>query len=138
MLGQGSTGAANDLAEATDLAIKMVREFGLSKEVGPVGYPRGGSVFLGGGDALSSRPFAEATQAAIDEEVARLLRDAEQRAASLLKGHRDSLQRLVELLLSNETVDGVDVYRLAGRPGPAADGGETMSPRRAATAPPAA
>ena len=138
VLGQGSTGAANDLAEATDLAIKMVREFGLSKGIGPVGYPRGGSVFLGGGDALSSRPFAEATQAAIDEEVARLLRDAEQRAASMLEGHRDSLQQLVALLLANETVDGADVYRLAGRPGPAAVGGETMSPRRSATATPAA
>ena len=48
-LGQGSTGAANDLAGATDLATKMVREFGLSTELGPVGYPEGGSVFLGGG-----------------------------------------------------------------------------------------
>src|SRR5260221_638676 len=47
--GQGSTGAANDLASATDLAIKMVREFGLSPAFGPVGYPEGGSVFLGGG-----------------------------------------------------------------------------------------
>src|ERR1019366_5571703 len=67
VLGQGSTGAANDLAKATDLAIKMVREFGLSPAVGPVGYPVGGSMFLGeGGGAFSSRPFAEQTQAAID------------------------------------------------------------------------
>src|SRR6201989_2064909 len=49
VLGQGSTGAANDLAGATDLATKMVREFGLSKTLGPVGYPEGGSGFLGGG-----------------------------------------------------------------------------------------
>src|ERR1019366_2845080 len=47
-LGQGSTGAANDLAGATDLATKMTREFGLSAAIGPVGYPEGGSVFLGG------------------------------------------------------------------------------------------
>ena len=47
VLGQGSTGAANDLASATDLAIKMVREFGLSSKLGPVGYPEGGSMFLG-------------------------------------------------------------------------------------------
>ncbi len=77
--GQGSTGAANDLAGATDLATKMVREFGLSPTLGPVGYPEGGSVFLGGGGhGLSSRPFAEATQAAIDAEVSRLLREAEE------------------------------------------------------------
>src|SRR5262249_46769656 len=77
--GQGSPGAANDLASATDLAVKMVREFGLSAALGPVGYPEGGSVFLGGGAGMSSRPFAEATQAEIDSEVSRLLREAEER-----------------------------------------------------------
>jgi len=117
VVGQGSTGAANDLAGATDLAIKMVREFGLSKTLGPIGYPEGGSVFLGGGGAaMSSRPFAEATQAEIDNEVSRLLRQAEQRAIELLKDHRSELDSLVDLLLEMETVDGSDVYRLAGRP----------------------
>jgi cell division protease FtsH len=117
VLGQGSTGAGNDLAGATDLAVKMVREFGMSSVLGPVGYPEGGSVFLGGGGAgMSSRPFAEATQAAIDGEVARLLREAEQRAVELLKSHRAELDALVGELLEKETVDGSDVYRLAGRP----------------------
>jgi len=117
VIGQGSTGASNDLAGATDLAIKMVREFGLSDTLGPIGYPEGGSVFLGGGgQAMSSRPFAEATQAEIDKEVSRLLRQAEERAIELLKGHRPELDSLVKLLLEKETVDGSDVYRLAGRP----------------------
>jgi cell division protease FtsH len=117
VLGQGSTGAANDLAGATDLAIKMVREFGLSKTLGPIGYPEGGSVFLGGGGpGMSSRPFAEATQAEIDREVSRLLREAEERAVETLKIHRHELDALVAELLERETVDGSDVYRLAGRP----------------------
>ena len=117
VLGQGSTGAANDLAGATDLAIKMVREFGLSRTLGPIGYPEGGSVFLGGGgSAMSSRPFAEATQAEIDKEVAGLLREAEQRAIALLKDHRPELDALVGLLLEEETVDGSEVYRLTGQP----------------------
>jgi len=117
VIGQGSTGASNDLAGATDLATKMVREFGLSEKLGPIGYPEGGSVFLGGGgSAMSSRPFAEATQAIIDEEVSRLLREAEARAIELLSGHRPELDSLVSLLLDVETVDGSDVYRLAGRP----------------------
>jgi cell division protease FtsH len=117
VLGQGSTGAANDLAGATDLATKMVREFGLSKALGPVGYPEGGSVFLGGGGGpMSSRPFAEATQADIDKEVAALLRQAEQRAVALLSEHRSELDALTDLLLEVETVDGSEVYRLAGRP----------------------
>ena len=117
VIGQGSTGASNDLAGATDLAIKMVREFGLSKTLGPIGYPEGGSAFLGGGgSAFSSRPFAEATQAEIDNEVSRLLREAEQRAIELLKGHRHELDSLVGVLLEMETVDGTEVYRIAGRP----------------------
>jgi cell division protease FtsH len=118
--GQGSTGAANDLAGATDLATKMVREFGLSSALGPVGYPEGGSVFLGGGgQGLSSRPFAEATQATIDSEVSRLLREAEQRAVDLLRSHRGELDQLVSLLLEHETVDGEAVYRIVGKPAPA-------------------
>jgi cell division protease FtsH len=117
VLGQGSTGAGNDLAGATDLATKMVREFGMSEVLGPVGYPEGGSVFLGGGPAMSSRPYAEATQAEIDREVSKLLRQAEDRAVELLKAHRPELDALVDLLLVRETVDGSDVYRLAGRPG---------------------
>ena len=117
VLGQGSTGAGNDLAGATDLATKMIREFGMSPVLGPVGYPDGGSVFLGGGGpGMSSRPYAEATQAEIDKEVSKLLRDAEERAIKLLQTHRPELDSLVDLLLERETVDGADVYRLAGRP----------------------
>src|SRR5579859_8198443 len=118
--GQGSTGASNDLAGATELATKMVREYGLSPELGPVGYPEGGSVFLGGGggQGLSSRPFAEQTQATIDREVARLLREAEETAVGLIRSHQDELGKVVALLLEQETVDGDAVYRIAGRPVP--------------------
>ncbi len=130
VLGQGSTGAANDLARATDLATKMVREFGLTSALGPVGYPSGGSAFLGaGGNEFSSRPFADETQAAIDAEVARLLRDAEQRAVNILRDHRDVLDNLVELLIAQETVDGAQVYALAGRDAPTGSG-VTMAPNR--------
>ncbi|MGC5041151.1 ATP-dependent zinc metalloprotease FtsH [Streptomyces sp. DT190] len=133
VLGQGSTGAANDLAGATEPATKMVREFGLSSALGPVGYPQDGSVFLGsGGSAMSSRPFAEATQAAIDAEVARLLREAEQHATGLLTEHRIQLERSARLLLKEETVDGVMVYELLGTEPPSAHpGGETIAPCRA-------
>ena len=140
VLGQGSTGAANDLAGATDLATKMVREFGLSKTLGPVGYPEGGSVFLGsGGPGMSSRPFAEATQAEIDREVAMLLREAEKRAIELLTEHRSVLDALTNLLLEDETVDGSEVYRLAGLPDrsalpPSVATPATVAPRAAATA----
>jgi cell division protease FtsH len=134
VLGQGSTGASNDLARATDLATKMVREFGLSKLVGPVGYPMGGSVYLGDSGGFSSRSFAEQTQAVIDSEVARILREAEARAIGVLKEHRSVLDQLVELLLANETVDGAEVYALAGVAEPSlANAGMTLAPDRAAS-----
>ena len=130
VLGQGSTGASNDLAKATDLATKMVREFGLSTTLGPVGYPTGGSVYLdGGGGEFSTRPFAEETQAAIDDEVGRLLREAEKRAVAILQQHRPVLDRLIQVLQAKETVDGAEVYELAGRPQPERPGpGVTVAP----------
>jgi cell division protease FtsH len=138
-LGQGSTGAANDLSTATDIATRMVREFGLSAALGPVGYPEGGSVFLGGGGSgFSSRPFAESTQATIDAEVARLLREAEQTAIELIRSHKAELDQLVRLLLDRETVDGADVYRIAGRPVPQHRPAEVIAPHTLTKAPSAA
>jgi cell division protease FtsH len=135
-LGEGSTGGANDLASATDLAIKMVREFGLSKELGPVGYPEGGSAFLsGGGPGFSSRPYADETQARIDAAVEALLHKAEQEAVELLRGHQDQLRRLAGRLVEAETIDGSEVYAIAGVLEPARrDVGATLAPARAAAA----
>jgi cell division protease FtsH len=114
VFGQTSTGAANDLAGATDLATRMVREFGMSQALGPVGFATGSPMFLGT-EEVRSRPYAEATQRVVDEEVATLLREAEGRATAMLTGHRDALERLTELLLERETVDGTDVDQVLGR-----------------------
>ena len=142
---EGSTGAANDLASATDLATRMVREFGLSSALGPVGYPQGGSMYLdSGGPGLSSRPYAESTQAVIDREVSRLLREAEERAVDLLSGHESQLDQLASLLIDQETVGGEEVYRLLGlAPPERIDDAPTIAPhlvpadQHAAGSPPA-
>ena len=116
---EASTGAANDLASATQLATRMVTEFGLSPRVGPVSYGYEGQLHLDA-PAAAQRSWAEATQHAIDTEVARLVREAEQRALDLLIAHRDKLDRLTTRLLEDETVDGADVYAIAGKPAPEA------------------
>ncbi len=105
-----STGAAHDLATATELATRMVREYGLSDRLGPVGY--GMEDAPGGLPGLQSRPFAEETQKQIDEEVERLLRGAEARAEQLLADHRDVFDELVARLLDQEVVDGDEIYEL--------------------------
>jgi cell division protease FtsH len=92
----------------------MVREFGMSETLGPVGFASGSPMYLGG-EEVRSRPYAEATQRVVDEEVAKLLRAAEDRARTMLSEHRDALERLTELLLERETVDGTDVDGVLGR-----------------------
>jgi cell division protease FtsH len=130
VLGEVSSGAANDLANATQLAIRMIREFGMSGRLGPVGFGGGGPMYLGTQE-IRSRDYAEATQAVIDEEVSRLLKEADQRASRILEEHRDVLGRVTDLLIERETIDGEDVYELAGRPRP--EGTEaTVAPERAA------
>jgi cell division protease FtsH len=131
VLGEASSGAASDLAGATDLATRMVREYGMSKRLGPVGFSGSAPMYLGT-EEVRSRDYAEATQRVIDEEVADLLREAEQRAFSFLGDHRDALDRLVEDLIAHETVDGDAVKAAlagtAGPTGPAESGGPVRDP----------
>ncbi|WP_371521673.1 ATP-dependent zinc metalloprotease FtsH [Kitasatospora sp. NBC_01300] len=117
VFGEGSTGAANDLAHATGVATRMVREFGLSPELGPVGYSSGSPNYLGDGpEDLFRRPYSEQTQRAVDEAVARLLRRAERRAVDLLREHRHHLDELAALLVAQETVDGAVVLDILRHP----------------------
>ncbi len=110
VLDELSTGAAEDLAQATELAGRMVREFGLSDRVGPVGYPTQDEP--GGLPGVQSRPYAEDTQQLVDEEVQRLLRDAADRAQHLIEQHREVFDQLVDRLLEQEQVDGEEIEQL--------------------------
>jgi cell division protease FtsH len=91
----------------------MVVEFGLSEKVGPVSYATGSPDYLGQ-SGLGQRPYSEETQRAVDQEVARLLREAEQTAVELLRDRRGALDRLTEMLLTEETVDGSAVLATIG------------------------
>ncbi len=89
VLAEPSTGSASDLAGATELATHMVREWGFSAKVGPISYgPEGPSR----DNPFAGRPYAEETQHSIDQEVARLLREAEDTATTLLRGNRETLE----------------------------------------------
>ncbi len=108
VLGEASSGASNDLAGATELATRMIRDFGMSPRLGPIGFSSPTPNYVGSTDGRG-RPYAEGTQQLIDEEVERLLREAEQRATQLLTEHRPALDRVVELLLARETINGSEV-----------------------------
>jgi cell division protease FtsH len=139
VIGEASSGASSDLAGATDLATRMVREYGMSEKLGPVGFASGSPMYLGN-EQVRGRDYAEATQRVIDEEVSELLKAAEKRAFALLSDHRDALDRLVDDLLAHETVDGDAVAAaLKGGTGPtqpAESGGPLRTPQFQARATP--
>jgi cell division protease FtsH len=109
--GDLSTGANNDLVGNTELARKMVREWGMSDRVGPMAWGSQGMVFLGE-DLMHTRDYSDETSRVIDEEVSRILREQEDRAMKFLRRHRKGLDRVAAALLEKETIDGAEVTRL--------------------------
>ena len=109
---QRTTGAANDLEVATRMAKRMVREWGMSDRIGPMAWESQGQVFLGEDLMTGQREYSDDTARLIDEEVARILREQEDRARALLTKHRRGLDLVAKALLERETVDGSEVAQL--------------------------
>jgi cell division protease FtsH len=106
-----STGANNDLVGSTELARKMVAEWGMSTRVGPMAWGSNGQVFLGE-DLIHTRDYSDETARVIDEEVERILREQEDRCREVLREHRNGLDLVARALLERETIDGAEVSRL--------------------------
>jgi cell division protease FtsH len=127
-----STGANNDLVGNTNLARKMVREWGMSDRIGPMAFgDEGGSVFLGE-ELVRGHEYSDETARVIDEEVSRILQEMDDRAMRVLNENRPALDALARLLLEKETVTGEEAGRImdlalgraaANRPEPAVDMG---------------
>ena len=111
VFGVVSTGANNDLVGATELARKMVREWGMSTRVGPMAWGSQGQVFLGE-DLMHTRDYSDDTARVIDEEVERILRLAQERCHDVLVENRNGLDLVARALLEHETIDGSEVTRL--------------------------
>jgi cell division protease FtsH len=124
--GEVSTGATDDLARATDLARRMVTEFGMSPALGPVrlaGDPQ--AAYLGAQFGLDSRVSQE-TAGQVDAETRRLVEGALDEASALLAAHRATLDRLAERLCEHETVNGSEVTAmLAAEEGSLAESGNS-------------
>ncbi len=109
--GDLSTGAADDLQRNTELARRMVREWGMSKEIGPMAWGSNNQVFLGE-DLMHTRDYSDHTSKVIDDEIERILREQESRAIEVLTLHRRGLEALTRALLERETIDGAEAARL--------------------------
>ena len=122
VFGVFSTGASNDLVGATELARKMVREWGMSEQIGPMAWDSQNHVFLGD-DLMTSRDYSDETARVIDQEVQRILAQQESRCRDLLAEHRHALDLVARALLEHETIDGAEVARLVELAGSGPAGG---------------
>ena len=104
---QFTTGASNDIQSATSIATKMICEWGMSEKLGPRAYSQEDQGFLGG--VQESLVYSEATSRAIDDEINSLIETCYQEAMIILESRIDSLHKLAEVLLVNETLDGEEV-----------------------------
>ena len=107
-----TTGAGNDIRQATEMARRMVTEFGFSDRLGPLRYTDNQEEIFLGHAVTQQKHVSDATARLIDEEVRRLIDDAEETARRILDEHRADLDLLAETLLEYETVSGEEVKAL--------------------------
>jgi cell division protease FtsH len=122
-----SNGAGMDLDQATRLARRMVTQWGMSERVGPVSFRTTTEHPFLGREMSEPRDHSEYMQQIIDEEVARILREADEYAFRLLEEHRDELERLTEALVEREVLTEAEIVELIGKR--AAGNGEPAAPR---------
>ena len=111
--GNITTGAGNDLDRATDMARRMVCEWGMSEAIGPLTYGKKEEQVFLGRDFAQSQDYSEGTAIRIDQEIKRIVTDNYDRARDLLSSHKDELISIAEELLIREVLDADQVTRLA-------------------------
>ncbi len=112
-----TTGAGNDIQQATGMARRMVTEFGFSDKLGRLRYADNEEEVFLGHSVARQKNVSDATAALIDEEVRRLVDEAEEKARKILTEHKDDLHRLAEALLEYETLTGDEVQKaMRGEP----------------------
>ena len=118
VLGDISTGAENDLKEATKLASKMVAHFGMSEKFGPVYYEHGAEHPFLGQRIATDGGASDATTHAIEAEVRKILNRALEEAKVLIAKNRDRFDHLVDVLLEKETIEKSELLTILGERGP--------------------
>jgi cell division protease FtsH len=115
--GTKTTGAENDIEQATNMARNMVTRWGMSDVVGMVQLAPQQNAYLGSAGAfMGEKPFSEQTASLIDSEVQRIINECHQEAKRLLQEHRRSLDALVRALLERETLSEEEILEATGLP----------------------
>jgi cell division protease FtsH len=110
-----TSGASNDLDRVTRIARRMVTQWGMSDRVGPVSFRTSEEHPFLGREMAEVRDHSEHTAQVIDEEVARICREADERALRVLEENRDELERLTEALIEREVISVREIEELIGK-----------------------
>jgi cell division protease FtsH len=113
VLGQKTTGAGDDIDKATELARRMVTEWGMSEVIGPLNFSRGKQEVFLGRDFSQGEAYSQDTAQRIDGEIRRIVTEQYERARRLLEENRDGLERVALALLEYETLDGNEINTLS-------------------------
>ncbi|HJW23050.1 MAG TPA: ATP-dependent zinc metalloprotease FtsH, partial [Candidatus Limnocylindrales bacterium] len=106
VFGDTTTGSSNDIEKATDLARRMVTEFGMSDRLGPLSFGKRDELVFLGREIGEQRNYSDEIAKTIDEEIRQIIDRAYERATQVLETHRDRLEALAQKLIAEETVDG--------------------------------
>jgi len=109
VLNTETTGAGNDIERASELARKMVCDFGMSKELGPLSFGKKEEQIFLGRELSQHRDYGEDTARKIDEEVRNIVTDAYEKTCRLIRDNLDTIHRMASALLEKETLTGADV-----------------------------
>jgi len=113
-LGDVSTGAANDLKEASELARKLVMRFGMSDKLGPLTFGKTEELIFLGREITAEKNYSEKTAELIDAEVERFIQNAIKQAEKIIKDHKNQMELLVKTLLEKEVIDKEEFEKLLG------------------------
>lgn len=112
VLDELTTGAGNDIERATEIARKMVCEWGMSEKMGPLSFGKKDEEIFLGREIAKHRDYSEGTAVDIDNEVRRIVMNAEKRATDLVKANLNKLHNLANALLEREILDGFEIDRI--------------------------
>ncbi|MBN1295626.1 ATP-dependent zinc metalloprotease FtsH [bacterium] len=128
MLNSFTTGAANDIARATEIAKKMVTVFGMSPQLGPVSYEKESDLVFLGREFAAQPGHSEETARVIDSEIKRIVSGCYEQARSLLEAHAPQLKALANALLEYEVLDARQITDIIGLSGLGSGAGEVEQP----------
>ncbi len=112
-----STGSSNDIRQATEMAVKLVTQYGMNEKLGPRTFGKQQELVFLGREIATEKDYSEKMGTIIDEEVGKLIKKGLETAKKIIASHRSALDKIAKTLVEKETLEGEEFYKLVGKYG---------------------